>query len=191
MFLIPSPLPKLSHKSQNDQKGSSLIEVLVALVLVSFGLLGLAGMLNYSIAANKSASSRMIANLLIQDYAELVRANPDGLYATQYEKSLTTFDPTSFAVDAITSANLCAFPACNNLTIAKNDMELFRARVQASLPAGEFKAARVGTTSQIDIWIMWLEGKSSVDANSTIDVCPAFSPAPDPYPRCLYMRIAI
>ena len=57
------------------QSGLSLIEVLITVVLVSIGLLGLAGLQLTSVQNSNSSSERFIATTLAQDILERMRAN--------------------------------------------------------------------------------------------------------------------
>ena len=162
----------------------------------------MAGLFNYSVSANSNASNRMAAALLASDYAELVRANPDSLISNTYNQQIASFDPTDSALKTLAN-NLCTYPACKsstNATVSTEslDIALFRNRVKAMLPAGSFQVARVVGTNQIDIWIVWAEGKGGDAANDTetsSDNCPVSisnqAPRPDPYPRCLFTRVAL
>jgi len=57
------------------QSGLSLIEVLITVVLVSIGLLGLAGLQLTSVQNSNSSSERFVATTLAQDILERMRAN--------------------------------------------------------------------------------------------------------------------
>ena len=57
------------------QSGLSLIEVLITVVLVSIGLLGLAGLQLGSVRLSSSSGERFIATTLAQDILERMRAN--------------------------------------------------------------------------------------------------------------------
>jgi type IV pilus assembly protein PilV len=191
-----------SPSRQRKQQGFSLIEVLVSMVLLSFGLLGMAGLFNYAISSNKNASSRMAASILAADFAELVRANPDGFALGSYNRVIAAYSPTASTVDNLPTS-LCSYPNCTSSNAATTglaflDVAMFRNRVKASLPAGDFEAQRVGASNQFDIWIVWAEGKGGNAANDTekkSDNCPTSvsqqAPAPDPYPRCLFTRVAL
>lgn len=193
-MLIPSFYTKTPFKLYR-QKGAGLIEVLVCIVLMSFGLLGIAGLYNYTIAANKSASSRLAAAMLVADFAEVVRANQDGFIAGSYANSIGTYDPSAFTVSSVPNADLCTFPNCTRATIARQDIALMKSRVRAYLPAGDFELQRVGTSNQLDIWIVWVEGKGIAGDESNFDSCPATlraqSPAPSPFPRCMFSRVSV
>lgn len=68
--------------NQDKQHGVSLIEVLVTLVILSIGLLGIAGMQVTSVKNTQVAAQRSIATQQAYDIAERIRANmgtPAGL----------------------------------------------------------------------------------------------------------------
>lgn len=65
-----------------SQRGATLMEVLVALVVLSVGLLGVAGLQTTGINASNSAFYKTQASVLAADMAERIRANPRADYAT-------------------------------------------------------------------------------------------------------------
>ena len=65
------------------QRGASLIEVLVALLIFTVGLLGLAAMQLNSLQGTADSGQRSQSVWLMQDFIERMRANPDGT-AAQY-----------------------------------------------------------------------------------------------------------
>ena len=60
---------------KNQQNGSSLIEVLVTMIIISLGLLGQAGLVALSSKANNAAFMRSQATLLADDILERLRLN--------------------------------------------------------------------------------------------------------------------
>ncbi len=58
-----------------DQRGATLIEVLVAMLVLSIGLLGLAGMQMTALKSNQSAYYRSQATVLAYDIIDRMRAN--------------------------------------------------------------------------------------------------------------------
>ena len=56
-------------------KGFSLIEVLVAIVILAFGMLGTVGMQAFALRANRDARLQAQATLLARELAEMMRGN--------------------------------------------------------------------------------------------------------------------
>jgi type IV pilus assembly protein PilV len=61
---------------KRGQRGFTLVEVLVALVLLSLGLLGACAMLLGSLRSHADALHEIAAGRLLQDMADRIRANP-------------------------------------------------------------------------------------------------------------------
>lgn len=64
-------------RSKNEA-GATLIEVLVAILLLSFGMLALGAMLSFAVQAPKMSAYRATATNLANSYVERMRANPEG-----------------------------------------------------------------------------------------------------------------
>ena len=62
-------------KCPDNQRGATLIEVLVAMLILSVGLLGLAGMQMTALQSNQSAYYRSQATVLAYDVIDRMRAN--------------------------------------------------------------------------------------------------------------------
>ena len=58
------------------QRGFSLVEVLIALVIMSVGMLGIAGLFVQSMQAGRTSMFRHHAVTLAGDVADRIRANP-------------------------------------------------------------------------------------------------------------------
>lgn len=69
--------------SPYEQRGASLIEVLIALLIFTVGLLGLAAMQLSSLQSTADSGQRSQSVWLMQDFVERMRANPSGT-AAQY-----------------------------------------------------------------------------------------------------------
>lgn len=63
------------------QRGATLIEVLVALLVMSIGLLGAAAIQLNALKFTDSSSLRTRASFIAYDMMDRIRANPDGAYA--------------------------------------------------------------------------------------------------------------
>jgi type IV pilus assembly protein PilV len=109
--------------------GFTLLEVLIAIVVVAFGLLGLAGLQAFALKNNQSASLRVAAVGLTTDIIDRMKANYEGAVTGEYNKSNTADYNTSVA--GCTQAGGC-LPA----DLAKNDLNEWRLRVAQALPGG-------------------------------------------------------
>jgi type IV pilus assembly protein PilV len=100
MALKSVPAPRGS-KMINKASGFTLIEVLVAVVILAIGLLGLAGLQTATLRNNQSAYTRSQATQLAYDIADRIRANPLGNYnnqaATNNDCVANTCTPTQMA----------------------------------------------------------------------------------------------
>ena len=65
----------LTLKRLHTQRGVSIVEALVALLVLSIGMLGIAVMYLESVRANRTALSRTLAIQLVNDMADRIRAN--------------------------------------------------------------------------------------------------------------------
>lgn len=75
---------KINPMSHNRiQRGFSLIEMLVTLVLVAIGILGMVALQGRSIQYTQDAVQRNKAVTLVNDLAEIMRANPNEIFETQ------------------------------------------------------------------------------------------------------------
>jgi len=99
------------------QTGSSLIEILVALLVVSIGLLGIARLEVFSSQSNSESIQRTSATLIAHDFMEKIRANP-GLLATY--SGIVVGDGAIAAPTA-----MCNSANCNTADIAAWDIYTF------------------------------------------------------------------
>lgn len=89
------------------QSGFTLLEVLVAIVVLSLGLLGLAGLQAASLRNNQTAYYRGIATQQAYDMADRIRANLAGVRAGGYSNLAAGIpaDPNCFTTGC-TAANM-------------------------------------------------------------------------------------
>lgn len=65
----------MTRRGSDAMKGFTLIEVMIAVVLISLGLLGMALLQSTALRAGQSASERTTATLLTYQILDMVRAN--------------------------------------------------------------------------------------------------------------------
>jgi type IV pilus assembly protein PilV len=194
--------PFKNRRQGIQQHGGSLLEVLITVLIVSFGLLSMAGMQAYSVAVNASSTNRAVAVAMATDYSDMVRANATAFAAGLYDNA-ANFTASNRTVTALPANQVCAFPACTVTTLANYERNMTLTRLKAALPAGEFVMTRVVTggvtsTRQADLWVMWLEQELNTDKDSdgtskekSQDNCPQNVRTLNPLPRCFYMRISL
>lgn len=120
---------RITYKHSHRQHGFTLLELLIALLVLSIGLLGLAALQTTGLRSNQMASMRTIATQLTYEMTDRMRANPDGLTTTNQYYVLGTGDPTPPIVTN------CDDEACTTSELADFDLGQWRARV-SSLPGG-------------------------------------------------------
>lgn len=108
-----------------------MLEVLVAVLITSIGLLGLAALQTFSLKISQSAHYRSLASQLAYDMSDRMRGNMNGVLANQYNR-------TGIATDyANAVANCNTATGCVAADLAKNDAYEWQQMVQTLLPGGE------------------------------------------------------
>lgn len=181
------------------QSGSSLLEVLIALLVISIGMLGMAGLTAAASSYNKLGQIRSSAMLLVSDYADRARANLTGFDAEGYKNITayaysTTLATESGCTDASVTAN-----ACGPADMAALDQVQWLNILRRRLPGGDayvttskvFDAASNTTQRTMDIWVMWAEiDQASGFSLAGSFACPAGATT-DTAVKCMYFRIAL
>lgn len=90
-----------NNKTLNSQTGMALIEAMIAVAVLAFGLLGLAGLQLAGLKSNQIAYLRSVATLQAYDMADRIRAGMTGSY-----KPLTSVDSTELAAWNTVNARL-------------------------------------------------------------------------------------
>lgn len=199
--MLASNKKSTTHRNQR-QLGASLIEVLVSILLMSFGMLALGGMQAYSVAAQKSASNRTIASALANELAELIRLNRGSVGVGGFADG--KYDIAMMPTSDKPALKTCDFPSCTSKTLAEADLTSFQNRVRNQLPLGGVELSRptvagVTSTTQADIWILWEEASvfnntrtvsgNVQSAEYSSENCSANAKALATLPRCFYMRV--
>lgn len=75
--------------SRRHQRGVGLIEVLIAVLIVSIGFLGVAALQVYSLSTNNSAMARSMATISSYSILDAMRADRDNALNGDYNKTVT------------------------------------------------------------------------------------------------------
>lgn len=177
-------------QTMKRQGGSSLIEVLVTVLILSFGMLSLSGMLAYAVQMPKMSAYRATAVMLANSHVEKMRANVEGFVAGGYDETMT-FNQT------ITGTS-CSYPSCDAGGIADKDQYDSNLEIRRELPQGGMRVVCKGACSsrEGDLWVMWQEPSTfaAIDATAA-DECPDPTAAPTftfaVQPRCIHLRFKL
>ena len=174
----------LNHGSRKLAAGFSLIEVLVSIVVLSFGLLGMVGMQGAAIKANREARLQSSAVVLAREAADMIRGNKNiGVQTTTSANPyLGAFSNPGGSTPLVPAApSYClnvGATACSTTTdVAKAQMTEWLARVDAELPGARVSicfdaapydanglpqwACSVGTAGIVVIKIGWTRGSTN------------------------------
>ena len=156
-------------------RGFTLLEVLIALLVFSLGLLGMAGLLIVSVKTNHSAYLRTQASFLAQSMADRMRANAPQVWAGAYSTAYPSGDTDPCGGGG----------TCTRVNVAIRDKAVWSTQLTDQLPNGSAVINCVPTAGVIvsvtdqqngapyaglcSVAIVWNE--SNLDRN-TLDTAP-------------------
>lgn len=103
-----------------NQNGFTLLEVLVTMLIISLGLLGIAGIIANSLKVNQGAYTRSQASLLSNDIIDRMRAN----------RITAEVDPSPYGLAS------CADAPATPTTVVQTDIKQWCDAIAATLPFG-------------------------------------------------------
>lgn len=122
-----------SHHRTRRQRGFSLIEVLIAILILAIGLLGMAHMQASGMRSTHGAYLRTQATILAGDILDSMRANVTAARGGSYD--------VAFAANGTAG------------TIDGDDLVAWKANLAAMLPAGDGQITTTG--SDVTVEISW------------------------------------
>lgn len=138
-----------SVRSRRHAGGFSLVEALVALLVLSIGMLGIAALYVESLRSGRTALLRTQAVTLASDMADRIRANRQGRDA--YQATVTSADTNAECSPGGTG---CATDA-----LAKHDKAAWLGAIEAALPGatGTIDVDTTTTPATYTIVVSWTE----------------------------------
>lgn len=159
-----------------SQRGTTMVESLVAIVVMALGVLGLLGLQMRTLADTQTGVRRTQAIRLMEDLAERIRTNPSGLALLgQY-----TSDWGDGAAPAAPSTD-CMARACSSTELAVHDKNLWLQTVRRTLPLGDaavFLVAdetHVANRRQLGVMISWRENENTTARDAAAAPAQAFT----------------
>jgi type IV pilus assembly protein PilV len=120
------------------QRGFTLIEILVAMVVLAIGLLGLAGFQSKALQYTSSAYMRSQATSFAYDMADRMRVNRQAALAGDYD-------------DVVFVTPTCVSPLTLTGTIDEQDEDAWQDTLACTLPLGTGRITRNGNLFTITI----------------------------------------
>lgn len=162
------------QKLTKQQNGFTLIEVLIAILVLAIGMLGMAGLQSYSVSSSYNAHLRTQATLLAQSIVDRMRANSDaaqdGAYLISFDDSPSGTNCTSLAsnctVEDLAMYDLREWKCLLGNYVEDNNCAPFTS--QSTLPGGDGEIIREpGDPTQTRVTVRWTDAEGS-DRNVTL-----------------------
>lgn len=130
------------------QSGFTLLEVLVAMLVLSIGLLGLAGLMASSMRNNQSAYHSTQATWLAYDILDRMRANRQGALAGNYNGA------------ALGNPANCLAAVAGG-AIATQDINNWKNMIACALPEGDGSITVTPANRRVSITIQWNDSRAT------------------------------
>lgn len=149
----------------NSEHGFSLMEVMVALVIFSIGLIGLAGLQSASLGYNHSAYMRSQATYLAYNILDKMRANPAKAKNGNYAALAASYGYAGVQHSCYYSTSA----SCSDQQIVETDLYEWNQALQ-KLPGGKGKIAKTSTLgAEIhEVTIQWDDPISNTNTTTII-----------------------
>lgn len=174
--------PSLSRR----QRGATLIEVLIAALVLSVGVLSLLQAQVKALAVTRMSEQQQVASLAAEELAELILSNPGGAAGYTWTQAYLS---NASAAAAKAPCNFAA--GCTAAEVAAADLGGWISRVRSQLPDGDaYVVPRA--TGGVDIWVMWRASASVGGGVDSSPVCPKAALNAldlDEYPYCHHLGV--
>ncbi len=149
--------PMKSKRFHTLQGGLSLIESLIALVVLAVGVMGLAGLQARMLVESRTANHRAVAIGFIDDLSNRMLLNRDAAMANNYALD---WDKTKNKKDCTADAA----KQCSGADLAQSDLNLWRLALTDALPNANANVFPSTTDSrQIGIAVAWSANERITD----------------------------
>ncbi len=143
-----------SNFMKNKAEGFSLLEILIAIIILSIGMLGLAALQAASLKTNHGAYHKTQATYLAYDMVDRLRANKQAAMNGNYN-----------------ILEAAAKPAADG-TLPNDDLNDWITSIEGALPTGDGEVVcnnpNLGVCSIVVSWNVQREGGTAVDSNANI-----------------------
>lgn len=144
------------------QRGVTLLEAMIAIVIVALGVLGVLGVQLRTLSDTQTSVRRAQAIRLVEDLNERVRSNPLALTDTVLRNYVVDWGPIAVAPPVCTQG-------CGPGDMALFDIAAWKQVVRSTLPLGDANVFQVtdttgtNTRAQLGVMISWRENERASD----------------------------
>lgn len=137
----------------NRQRGLTMIEVLVAMLIFAIGLLGVAGMQSLALKSTDNSNLRSLVNIHAYEIVERMRANMTAVEAGEYD-----------SITAVSATPSNCLPSCTPAELAAWDADEWLQNLQADVPGATGSVSYANGTATVTI--NWTERSLGTDAQA-------------------------
>lgn len=130
---------QLPHRRVRHSAGFSLVEVLISIVVLSFGMLGMVGLQAAALQANREARMQSTATNLARELAEKMRGNHTVAILTTANPYIGNFTSPLTATTPTFCLSVGATPCANVTAVANAEMTEWLSRVDDALPGARVR----------------------------------------------------
>lgn len=143
----------ITNYHSTTSAGFTLLEVMIAMVIFSIGLLGLAGIQAVALKNNNSAYTRTVSMQLAYNIADVIRASADNIGSVDggYD-AVTTAIPGTAPTSCVQKDGVGA-PNCTESDLVNFELYHWKKRIEKELASGLGKITKNGEIYTITI--MW------------------------------------
>ncbi|MFZ4792099.1 MAG: type IV pilus modification protein PilV [Candidatus Competibacteraceae bacterium] len=135
---------------QRRVQGFTLLEVLVAIIVLSIGLLGLASLQAVGLRNNQSATLRSQSTVLAYEIVDRMRTSRNRALNDEYDTDFSTSTPACVPNPTLSG------------TIAEQDITQWKNSLACSLPSGDGRVVR-GNGNFFTISVRWDDSRGQKD----------------------------
>lgn len=165
----------------NSQRGAGLIEALVAILVLSIGLLGMVGMQTASIKYEQTGWVRSALSSNISSLADRIRANASAdanayTFSRTYAAERASIEATPLPNTYLSPAKDCNAEACTNAELAAYDLVVWRNDLNQQLPGAVGFVTPTGVKGvdlRFGVTVVWFN-KDNLDGTNLRqpEICP-------------------
>lgn len=160
-------MKNMKNTPQKYQNGITLIESLVAIVVMALGILGILGVQMRTLSDTQNGVRRAQAIRLVEDLSERMKVNPSS--SKHYNNYLLGWGASTSAVD-------CTLAKCTSENLAKSDLHEWKTSLQNTLPLSDASIFSIGDETvasnkrQLGVMISWRENEKDSSTGSIFKI---------------------